>query len=107
MRTKCFLLHKITLFVGFKMIYCNPISGLYFFLGSILEKFGNFLKNGHFSGRIWPDWGNVARADMAGLGSIGLKIFFTFNYTIVGGKRNFETLKSLRPLLLASVWFMF
>ena len=23
-------------------------------------------------GRIWPDWGNTARADMAGLGSIGL-----------------------------------
>ena len=31
-----------------------------------------FLKNGRFSGRIWPDWGNTARADMAGLGSIGL-----------------------------------
>ena len=27
---------------------------------------------GRFSGRIWPDWGNTARADMAGLGSIGL-----------------------------------
>ena len=26
-----------------------------------------------FSGRIWPDWGNTAWADMAGLGSIGLK----------------------------------
>ena len=26
-----------------------------------------------FPGRIWPDWGNAARADMAGLGSIGLK----------------------------------
>ena len=25
-----------------------------------------------YSGRIWPDWGNTARADMAGLGSIGL-----------------------------------
>ena len=23
-------------------------------------------------GRIWPDWGNTTRADMAGLGSIGL-----------------------------------
>ena len=25
-----------------------------------------------FSGRICPDWGNTARADMAGLGSVGL-----------------------------------
>ena len=40
--------------------------------GSPLEKCGNFWKNGRFSGRIWPDWGNTARADMAGLGSIGL-----------------------------------
>ena len=31
-----------------------------------------FLKNGCFSGQIWPDWGNTAWADMAGLGSIGL-----------------------------------
>ena len=31
----------------------------------------NFWKNGRFSGRIWPDWGNTAWADMAGLGSIG------------------------------------
>ena len=54
------------------MIYWNPISGLYFFSGSILEKCGNLWKNGRFSGRIWPDWGNTARADMAGLGSIGL-----------------------------------
>ena len=23
-------------------------------------------------GWIWPDWGNTTRADMAGLGSIGL-----------------------------------
>ena len=37
-----------------------------------MEKCGNFLKNCRFSGRIWPDWGNAARADMAGLGSIGL-----------------------------------
>ena len=28
-----------------------------------------FWKNGRFSGRIWPDWGNTAWADMAGLGS--------------------------------------
>ena len=31
-----------------------------------------FFKNGRFSGRIWPDWGNTALADMAGLGSIGI-----------------------------------
>ena len=30
-----------------------------------MEKYG---KIGRFSGRIWPDWGNTARADMAGLG---------------------------------------
>ena len=34
-----------------------------------LEKYG---KIGRFSGRIRPDWGNTARADMARLGSIGL-----------------------------------
>ena len=34
-----------------------------------MEVFG---KTAVFSGRIWPDWGNTARADMAGLGSIGL-----------------------------------
>ena len=48
------------------------MSGSYFLYGSILEKCGNFWKNGRFSGRIWPDWGNTAQADMAGLGSIGL-----------------------------------
>ena len=51
-----------------------------------LEKCGNFWKNGRFSGRIWPDWGNTAWADMAGLGSIGLSsiMFVTLqgeNYT--------------------------
>ena len=30
-------------------------------------------KTAVFSGRIWPDWGNTTRADMDGLGSIGLK----------------------------------
>ena len=53
------------------MTYLTPMSGSYFLYGSILEKCGFFLKNGRFSGRIWPDWGNTARADMAGLGSIG------------------------------------
>ena len=50
------------------------MSGSYFLYGFILEKCGNFWKNGCFSGRIWPDWGNTAWADMAGLGSIGLKL---------------------------------
>ena len=48
------------------------MSGSYFFMGSNLEKCGKFWKNGRFSGRIGPDWGNTAWADMAGLGSIGL-----------------------------------
>ena len=48
------------------------MGGYYFFVGSNLEKYGKFWKNGRFSGRIWPDWGNTAWADMAGLGSIGL-----------------------------------
>ena len=51
------------------------MSGSYLFYGSILEKCGNFWKNGRFSGRIWPDWGNAAWAHMAGLGSIGLRFF--------------------------------
>ena len=40
------------------------MSGSYVLYDSILEKCGNFWKNG--------SWGNTARADMAGLGSIGL-----------------------------------
>ena len=48
------------------------MSGSYSLYGFILEKCGNFLKNGHFSGQIWPDRGNTARADMAGLGSMRL-----------------------------------
>ena len=50
------------------------MSGSYFLYGSILEKCGFFWKNGRFSRRIWPDWGNTAQADMAGLGSIGITI---------------------------------
>ena len=50
------------------------MNGSYLFYGSILETFGNLWKNGRFSGRIWPDWGNTARADMAGLGSIGYSL---------------------------------
>ena len=48
------------------------MGGYYFVVGSNLEKYGKFWKNGRFSGRIWPDWGNTAWADMAGLGYIGL-----------------------------------
>ena len=39
-----------------------------------LEKCGKIWKNRLFSGRIWPDWGNTAWTDMAGLGSIGLRV---------------------------------
>ena len=60
--------------MGFNLIYRNHICGLYFLDGSPLEKYGNFWKNGHFPGWIWPDLGNTAWADMAGLGSIGLTI---------------------------------
>ena len=35
-----------------------------------MEKYG---KNGHFSGRLRPDWGHTARAATAGSGSKGLK----------------------------------
>ena len=49
------------------------MSDSYSLNSSILEKCGIFWKNGRFSGRIWLDWGNTARADMAGLGSIGIK----------------------------------
>ena len=48
------------------------MGGYFLFVGSNLEKYGKFWKNSLFSGRIWPDWGNTAWADMAGLGSIGL-----------------------------------
>ena len=59
--------------MGFNLIYRTPVSGKYFFIGSDLEKCGKIWKNSRFSGRIWPDWGNTAWADMAGLGSKGLK----------------------------------
>ena len=55
------------------MIYWTPMSGSHFFWGPNLEKCEFFWKNGRFSGRIWPDWGNATRADMAGLGSKGLR----------------------------------
>ena len=64
------------LFFSFNLIYDTPISGKYFFLCSILEKCGKIWKNGRFSGRLRPDWGNTTRAATAGLGSIGLKISY-------------------------------
>ena len=54
------------------MIYWTPICGKYFLDCSILEKCGKIWKNGCFSGRLRPDWGNTARAATAGLGSKGL-----------------------------------
>ena len=64
-------------------VFDRTFRGLYFdildayerfilILGFYFGKCGNFWKNGCFSGRIWPDWGSTARADLAGLGSIGL-----------------------------------
>ena len=50
------------------------MGGLYILVGSNLEKCRKFWENGRFSWRIRQDWGNTARADMAGLGSIGLKV---------------------------------
>ena len=58
--------------MGFNLIYWTPMSGSYFLWGSNLEKYGKFWKNGRFSRRIWPEWGNTTRADLDGLGSIGI-----------------------------------
>ena len=55
--------------MGFNLIYWTPMGGSYFFGGSNLDF---FLKNGRFSGPIWPDWGNTTWADLAELSSIGL-----------------------------------
>ena len=41
-----------------------------------MEKYGKIAR---FSGRIWPDWGNNAQADMAGLGK-----YFTGGYGRIG-----------------------
>ena len=75
--------------MGFNLICWTPMSGSYFFGGSNLEKYGIFLKNGCFSGRIWPDWGNTTLADLARLGSIGsiwkfniFNIFFEQRYLL-------------------------
>ena len=71
-KTKSFSLRFTGNFTGFNLIYLTPVCGKYFFDGSNVEKCGKFWKNGRFSGRIWPDWGNTAWAGMAGLGSKGL-----------------------------------
>ena len=46
-----------------------------------MEECGKIWKNGCFTGRLRPDWGNTAWATMAGLGSTGLilKFFFIFH----------------------------
>ena len=59
-------LHLEENFVDFNLIYWTPMSGSY-----LMKKCGFFWKNGRFSGRKWPDWGNTTWADMAGLGSKG------------------------------------
>ena len=60
-------------FEGFNSIYGTPMSGSYLFYGSILEKCGIYWKNGCFPGGYGRNWGNTAWADMARLGSIGLR----------------------------------
>ena len=60
--------------MGFNLMYWTPMGGYYYFVGSSLEKYEKLWKNNRFSGRMWPDWGNTAWADMAGLGSIGLRV---------------------------------
>ena len=41
-----------------------------------------YWKIGRFSGRIRLDWGNTARADMAGLGSIGRQATSAWHFII-------------------------
>ena len=74
-KTKLFLLHLMWNFIGFNLIYWSPICSQYFLDCSFLEKCGKIWKNGRFSGRLRPDWGNTARATTAGLGSKELTLF--------------------------------
>ena len=59
--------------MGFKMIYWTPMSGSYFFLGFYFGKMWNFFEKRPFFRADMARLGNTTRADMAGLGSIGLK----------------------------------
>ena len=59
--------------MAFNLIYWTPVGGKYILVCSNLEKCGKSWKKHRFSRRIWPNWGNTTWADMAGLGSIGLK----------------------------------
>ena len=68
--------------MGFNLIYWTPMGGFYILIGSFFEKWGNFVKKGRFFGRIWPDWGNTAWADLAGLGSIGLCHLVSLNHLV-------------------------
>ena len=79
------------------------MAGGYFLVCSLLEKCGNFWKNGSFSGRIWPDWGNTTRADMAGLGSIGLKSSSVGIVITSKGKLSHRTV----PCYLPRYFFLF
>ena len=56
--------------MGFNLIYWTPMGGSYFLLGSNLEKYG---KQPFFQADMAGS-GKYHTADLAGLGSIGLKI---------------------------------
>ena len=73
--------------MGFKIIYWTPMSSSYFLQCSNLEKCGIFLKNGCFSRRLWPDWENTTWADMAGLGSIGIRYTTSHVTSQLGGNQ--------------------
>ena len=65
-----FAFHKA--FHGIRIDILDYMGGYYVLVGFNLEiwKFG---KNSHFLCQIWPDWGYATWADMAGLGSKGIK----------------------------------
>ena len=76
--------------MGFNLIYWTYICGKYFLNGPFLEKCGKIWKNGRFSGRLRPDWGNTARAATAGLGSKGLKKIIKITLSPQNGKFQFS-----------------